>query len=399
MKLINISLLCTLFFLASCGENNETSENHQESEEAHTEESADAHSEGAEEAMLSQQQYDALNMKIDTLGSRLMTGFVEANGRLEVPPQNEATVTPVIGGNVVNINVIEGDVVKKGSVLASIEHPDIIKLQTDYMNVFNQLNFQEKEFQRQKKLYEAGVGSGATFQSAEAAYTSMKGQVSGMEAQLRQLNVNPEAVKKGNIQRQIPILSPIEGSVQEVNVKTGQFVQAQTNMFEIINTHHIHAELMVFEKDVAKLEVGQKIYLTVKSLPDTELTAEVLSIGKNFEQDAKALHVHAEIENQPENLVPGMYVRARIAVDDNRSIALPESAIAKNEDKFIAFTAEEEGDAWSFKPVQVLPGTQENEWITVSFLNELPAGTRFAFNNAYYLMAEMKKGEGGGHHH
>ena len=399
MKLINISLLCTLFFLASCGENNETAENHPESEEAHTEESADAHSEGVEEAMLSQQQYDALNMKIDTLGSRLMTGFVEANGRLEVPPQNEATVTPVIGGNVVKINVIEGDVVKKGSVLASIEHPDIIKMQTDYMNVFNQLNFQEKEFQRQKKLYEAGVGSGATFQSAEAAYTSMKGQVSGMEAQLRQLNVNPEAVKKGNIQRQIPILSPIEGAVQEVNVKTGQFVQAQTNMFEIINTHHIHAELMVFEKDVAKLEVGQKIYLTVKSLPDTELTAEVLSIGKNFEQDAKALHVHAEIENQPENLVPGMYVRARIAVDDNRSIALPESAIAKDEDKFIAFTAEEEGDAWSFKPVQVLPGTQENEWIAVNFLNELPAGTRFAFNNAYYLMAEMKKGEGGGHHH
>jgi len=399
MKLINISLWCTLFLLASCGEKNETAENHQESDEAHTEESAETHSEGVEEAMLSQQQYDALNMKIDTLGTRLMTGFVEANGRLEVPPQNEATVTPVIGGNVININVIEGDVVKKGSVLASIEHPDIIKMQTDYMNVFNQLHFQEKEFQRQKKLYEAGVGSGATFQSAEAAYTSMKGQVSGMEAQLRQLNVNPEAVKKGNIQRQIPILSPIEGAIQEVNVKTGQFVQAQTNMFEIINTHHIHAELMVFEKDVAKLEVGQKIYLTVKSLPGKDLTAEVLSIGKNFKRDSKTLHVHAEIENQPENLVPGMYVRARIAVDDNRSIALPESAIAKDEDKFIAFTAEEEGDAWSFKPVQVLPGTQENEWITVSFLSELPASTRFAFNNAYYLMAEMKKGEGGGHHH
>src|SRR5680860_664195 len=128
MNLINILLLCTLFFLASCGEKNETAENHQESDEAHTEESAETHTEEAvEEAMLSQQQYDALNMKIDTLGTRLMTGFVEANGRLEVPPQNEATVTPVIGGNVVNIKVIEGDVVKKGSVLASIEHPDIIK--------------------------------------------------------------------------------------------------------------------------------------------------------------------------------------------------------------------------------------------------------------------------------
>ncbi|WP_035916753.1 efflux RND transporter periplasmic adaptor subunit [Flavimarina sp. Hel_I_48] len=392
MKFINIALFCTLSFLVSCDENKKTAEIKKETTETNT-------AETAKEAMLSQQQYSSLNMKIDTLSTRLMTGFVEANGRLEVPPQNEATITPVIGGNVVNIKVIEGDNVKKGSVLASIEHPDIIKIQTDYMNASNQLNFQEKEFQRQQKLYNAGVGSGESFQRSEAEYTGMKGQVSGLEAQLRQLNVNPEAVKKGNIQRQIPILSPIEGAVQAVGVKIGQFVQAQTNMFEIINTDHVHAELIVFEKDVAKLKVGQKIYMTAESLPGTELTAEVLSIGKNFEQDVKALHVHAEIENQPENLVPGMYVRARIAVDDNRSMALPASAIVKDGERFITFTAEKEGDAWSFKPVEVIPGTEENEWVAVNFLNELPTGTRFAFNNAYYLMAEMKKGEGGGHHH
>lgn len=392
MKLVNISLLFTLLFFASCGEEKKPAESPQEE----TPKSNTAAP--VKEAMLSQQQYDALSMKIDTLGTRLMTGFVEANGELEVPPQNEATVTPVIGGNVANIRVIEGEKVKKGSVLASIEHPDIIKIQTDFINAVNQLNFQEKDFQRQQKLYNAGVGSGETFQRAEAAYTSMKGQVSGLEAQLIQLNVNPEAVKNGNIQRQIAILSPIEGAVLEVNVKTGQFVQAQTNMFEIINTHHIHAELLVFEKDVAKLEVGQKIYLTVESLPGKELTAAVLSISKNFERDSKTLHVHAEIENQHENLVPGMYVRARIAVDDNRSIALPESALAKDGDKFFVFTAEEEGDAWSFKPVEVIPGTEENGWVEIEPLKNLPEDTRFAYNNAYYLMAEMNKGEGGHSH-
>jgi cobalt-zinc-cadmium efflux system membrane fusion protein len=155
----------------------------------------------------------------------------------------------------------------------------------------------------------------------------------------------------------------------------------------------------VFEKDVAKIEVGQTVYFTVESYPGKELTAEILSISKNFEQDQKALHVHAEIIDKPENLIPGMYVRGKIAVEDNRSIALPESAITRDGDKFYAFTAEEEGDAWSFKPVQVIPGTEENEWITVNFLEDLPEDTRFALNNAYYLMAEMNKGEGGGHHH
>lgn len=391
MKLVNISLLFTLLLFASCGEEKEPAENPQETTQSNT-------AAPVKEAMLSQQQYNALDMKIDTLGTRLMTGFVEANGELEVPPQNEATVTPVIGGNVANIRVIEGEKVKRGTVLASIEHPDIIKIQTDYNNAVNKMNFQEKEFQRQKKLYDAGVGSGETFQRAEAAFESANGQVSGLEAQLRQLNINPAAIKNGNIQRQIPILSPIDGAVQAVNIKTGQFVQAQTNMFEIINTEHVHVDLLVFEKDVAKVKKGQTVKFSVESLPSTELTAEIISISQNFEQDPKALHVHAEIKNLPDNLVPGMYVRGKIAVDDNRSIALPESALAKDGDNFFAFTAEEEGDAWSFKPVEVIPRAEENGWIEIKFLKDFPGDTRFAYNNAYYLMAEMNKGKGGHSH-
>ena len=352
-----------------------------------------------EEAMLSQQQVDALDMRIDTLGTRLMSGFIEANGELEVPPQNEASVTPVVGANVADILVIEGQEVEKGEVLAYIEHPEIVKIQSDFINAYNQLQFQEKEFQRQQKLYGAGVGSGETFQRTEAQLQNARGQVAGLEAQLRQLNINPAEVRNGEIQQKIPVVSPIEGAVQEVNVKTGQFVPAQASMFEIINTHHVHVDLMVFEKDVAKVEEGQKVLFSVESLPGTELKAEILSISKNFEQDPKALHVHAEIKNKPENLVPGMYVRGKIAIHDERALALPESAIFKDGENFYAFTAEREGEAWSFRPVRIIPGTKEGDWVAVELLEEVPDEKKFALNNAYYLMAEMQKGEGGGHHH
>ena len=391
MRISKIAFLYPFLILMSCGDSDEEAQKENESPEQEA-------AAPVKEAMLSQQQFDALDMKIDTLATRLMSGFVEANGELEVPPQSEASVTPVIGGNVSRIRVIEGDEVERGSILAFIEHPDIIKMQTDYLNAVNELNFQQKEFNRQQRLYEAGVGSGETFQRSEAGLENAKGRVSGLEAQLRQLNVNPESVKNGNIQQQIPILSPIDGAVQAVNVKTGQFVQAQTNMFEIINTDHVHVDLRVFEKDVAKVEEGQKVYFTVESLPGKELTAEILSISKNFEQDPKALHVHAEIKDRPENLVPGMYVRGRIAVDDNRSIALPEGALAKDGGKYFAFTAEEEGDAWSFKPVEVRVGTEESGWVSVNLLQDVSEDTRFAYNNAYYLMAEMHKGEGGHSH-
>ena len=381
-----------VFLLLSCGEGGEK-EVAQEIESGEQ-----TGSNPIEEAMLSQQQFDALDMRIDTLSTRLMSGYVQANGELEVPPQSEATVTPVIGGNVTAIRVIEGDEVQRGDVLAYIEHPEIIQVQTQYMNAVNSLNFQEKEFNRQKKLYEAGVGSGETFQRAEAELESLKGQAVGLKAQLQQLNINPEVVRNGNIQQRIPILSPINGAVEAVKVKIGQFVQAQNEMFEIINTEDVHVDLLVFEKDVPKVEKGQKVFFTIESLPGIELEAEIISISKNFEQDPKAVHVHAEIINRPENLVPGMYVRGRIAVNKQQATALPESAIVREGEKYFVFTAEEEGKAWSFKPVEIVTGTNTGEWVEIKLLKNVPVDTRFAFNNSYYLMAEMQKGEGGHAH-
>src|SRR5690554_6669230 len=163
-KIYKILIVMVLTIFVSACENKEN-DNHSQSEEQKTEVNEE-HNE-SEEVMLSQQQFDDLKMKIDTLALRNMSGYVEANGTLEVPPQNEAAITTVIGANVVSIEVIEGDKVNKGQVVAYLSHPNIIKLQTDYLNAYSNSNFLKKNYQRQQKLYEAGVGSGANFQKAE----------------------------------------------------------------------------------------------------------------------------------------------------------------------------------------------------------------------------------------
>ncbi|MDT0690974.1 efflux RND transporter periplasmic adaptor subunit [Salegentibacter sp. F188] len=395
-SITSIFLLAFLTFssLISCKDSSEESEIHSDE---HTEEEEGGHAE-MEEAMLSQQQFDALGMKIDTLQERNMAGFVEANGQLEVPPQNEASVTTVVGANVIDIEIIEGDEVEKGQILAYISHPDIIQIQTDFLNASNQLKFQEKEFNRQKKLYDAGVGSGETFQRAEAELQNARGRVQGLKSQLQLLNLSSENIQEGNINQRIAIKSPIKGAVQEINVKTGQFVEAQTTMFEIVNTEDVHADLMVFERDISKIKVGQKVILTVESLGGMELNAEIISISKSFDRERKAVHVHAEINNRPENLIPGMYVRGRILVEESSTTALPEDAIGRDGENQFAFRAEREGDAWSFQPVKITTGTSSGGWVAVNFLSEVEPGTMFAYNNAYYLLAEMQKGEGGHSH-
>ncbi|MTI23098.1 efflux RND transporter periplasmic adaptor subunit, partial [Fulvivirga sp. RKSG066] len=370
----------------------------EEMQESHTEGEEGGHSEEEMGVVyLSDLKFNSLKMKLDSIPMRALSGVVEANGQLEVPPQYEATVTAILGANVTSIKVIEGDKVKRGQVLAYISHPNITQLQTNYVKAYSRLQYLEKEMQRQKRLYEEEVGSGKAYQETLADYQSIKGEVKGLEAQLRQLSINVKTVKEGDIYQNVPVVSPIDGNIEKVLIQVGQFVEPQTKMFMIVNTEHVHADLMVFEKDVYKVKEGQKISFTIESVPDSQLSAEIYSVGKKFEQNPKAVHVHAEIKSKEDFLIPGMYINGKIHTESKTVKALPEEAIIEEEGKPYIFLAEarkeEEGETeWEFRPIEIRTGVSNDGWVEINLLEPLPEGARVAWNNAYYLIAEMKKG-------
>ena len=404
-----VLLLAVSLSIVACSPHEHTPDghNHENTDEsghdAHEDSGHNDHEGGhKEEVHFSVQQFESLGMKVDTLPLRNLTSYVEVNGQLEVPPQNEAAVTAIIGANITSIKVIEGDKISKGQVLAYLSHPDLINIQTDYVNSWSQLEYLEKEYLRQKKLYEEKVASGKAFQKTQADYLSMKSNVKGYEAQLKLMGLNIDKIKQGEIYEQVPLTSPIDGYIRLVEVKTGQYVQPQTEMFEIVNIEHIHADLMVFEKDMQRVKKGQKVRFTIESLPDKELEATIYSVGKAFEQNPKAIHIHAEIENKEGLLIPGMYVRGRILTDDVQSYALPEEAIVREGDTHYIFTAEKEEDhgtpEWAFAPVEIIVGVKDGNWVEVKLLNPLEKETTIVWNNAYYIISEFKKAEAGHSH-
>ena len=392
--IVAIAFMATFF--ASCG--NKSAEGEEQGHDEHAQEGASPEEEAEEgEVHLSQLKYSSLGFKVDEIPTRPLSGVVEANGQLEVPPQHEATVTAILGANVTSIVVIEGDKVKKGQTLATLAHPNLSQLQTNYVRAYNQMQFLEKEYDRQKKLYEESVGSGKTFQQTQADYLSMKGEVKGYEAQLRQLSLNVEKIQRGDIYQNVPVVSPIDGYIEKVEVQIGQFVDPQKTMFMIVNNDHIHADLMVFEKDVYKVKKGQDIFFTVESVPGATLKAKIYSVGKQFEQNPKAVHVHAEIDKKEDFLIPGMYINGKIHTGEKPVLALPESAIIEEDGKpyiFIANAPHQEGDEmeWGFKAIEIRTGLVDEGWVEIKLLEPLPKGTKVAWNNAYYLISEMKKG-------
>ena len=386
-----------LFSLSSCKQEKNGKEGHDETASKENGGAYPEESIGLEGQILylSQQKFEAMGLKVDSLPVKSLKGLVEANGMLEVPPQNEAAITAVIGANVISIKVIEGDKVSKGSILGYLSHPDLIKLQTDYSNAYNRLIYLEKEYNRQKRLYEAEVASGRKFQETESDYNSMKGMVKGLESQLQLLGLNLDYLRNGNVYNQVPVVSPINGYVEKVNIKIGQFIQQQTEMFEIINTEHVHADLMIFEKDVSKIKEGQTVELIIESQPDANLSAIIYSVGKTFEKSPKAVHVHAEIENKQGNLFPGMYLTGKIATSENKVTALPEEAVITENGKSYIFTAKKvtESEEWALSPLNVTTGQTDNGWVEIKLLKPLKTGEKIVWDKAYYLISEMKKGE------
>lgn len=344
---------------------------------------------------LTAQQFNALGMKVDTLSKRNFSSVVVANGQLEVLPQNEASVTAIIGANISSIDVFEGKRVKQGQVLAYLSHPNLLNLQTQYLNSWNQLQYADKEYQRQKRLYEEQVGSGKDFQKVQADFLSLTGEVKNLEAQLKLLKLDPEKIKLGDIFEQVPVISPINGFIEKVNVKTGQYVEPQMQLFEVINNDHIHADLMVFEKDVYKVKEGQNVTFSIESLPGETLSAKIFAVGKSFEQNPKAVHVHAEIENKKGLLISGMYITGRISTENDYSYALPEGAIINEDGKSVIFLSEKDKSNWKFEPLEVITGQQEDGFVEIKLLSPLKKGPLVTKNNAYYLLSEMKKSETG----
>ena len=189
--------------------------------------------------ILNANQREALDLQLGTFQMRNLTTVVKSNGQLVVPPASSADVTAVIGGNVKSINVFHGDKVFKGQQLAVLEHPDYITLQEDFAAISSSLEFVEKEYKRQKELFENNVGAGRDYQKTKSEFTTAKAKYEGLKSRLKLLNLSPQKVKNGEISSTIIIKSPINGFINEVNIKVGTYVDAKDILFEITDNDAI----------------------------------------------------------------------------------------------------------------------------------------------------------------
>src|SRR5690606_11521970 len=108
----------------------------------------------------------------------------------------------------------------------------------------------------------------------------------------------PNTLTKSNISSVVSIYSPVNGYVTTVNVNIGKYVTPQDVICEIVNTEHLHAELTVFEKDISKISVGQKITFYLVNESSKARTATVYLINHQISAD-RTIRIHAHFDADP----------------------------------------------------------------------------------------------------
>lgn len=395
-KYINIYTTLTLLFFAitvtSCGSKVEEvkQDEHQEGE----------HHEDENSVELTDEQAKTVNITLGKIELKSLSGAIKVNGMLDVPPQNLVSISVPMGGFLKSTELLQGMKVSKGQVIAVLQNADYIQLQQDYVDNKSQLEFLEAEYKRQQELAKENVNSQKIVLQSKTQYQSMLAKVSGLKSKLSLLGINSNQIESGNFQSTITLTAPISGYVTQVNVNIGMFVNPSDVMFKIVDTEHLHAELTVFEKDVPKLKIGQKVRFTLAN-ESVERVATVYLIGREIGED-RTVRIHCHLDKEDGELLPGMYLKAYVEAGTQSLTALPNDAIVTFEGNnyiFISVPSDEKGTQ-HFRMVQVIKGVSELGYTEIQLPKDINTESSIVINGAYDILAKLKNSEEeGGHSH
>lgn len=331
-------------------------------------------------------QFQSSAMEIASPTEQDFNVTVKSSGKIDVPPQNRAKVTTFMGGYVKSTTLLVGDKVKKGQALLVLQSTEFLDIQRDYMEVAEQLTFLKSEYDRQKTLFDEKITSQKNYLKAESEFRRAKAMHQSLRAKLVLLNINPKNVEKGILTSTITIFSPISGDIVIMNANVGMYIAPSDMILEIVDTDHLHLELAVFEKDILKVKVGQKINFKVPEATNAVFNAEVHLVGKSIEGNDRTINVHAHLDDAiKQKLLTGMFVEANIITDSKKGLAIPADALLTENNKNYVLLLDNQKNGYSFKKVSVTIGEKSEKFIEITQPSEINADSKILTKGVFDL--------------
>ncbi|ADV50763.1 efflux transporter, RND family, MFP subunit [Cellulophaga algicola DSM 14237] len=367
-----IAITGVLTLLISCGSKEKTSVSKEKN---------------SEYIEITMEQFNKNNMELGTFKEQDFPKIVSATGMIDVPPENKASVSATMGGYIKTTPLLIGDTVKKGQLLVTLENPEFVTIQQEYMELNEQLMYLKSEYDRQETMIAEKITSQKSFLKAESDYKTSIARRNGLKKQLEMLHISTANAAQGNFTAIASIYAPIAGSISKTFVSMGSYVSPASPILEIINNDHIHLELSVFEKDIMSIKKDQKIEFEIPEVSDQEYSGEVHLVGNSIDEN-RTIKIHGHIEDESKyKFISGMFVSSRIITSTEKRLALPSEAIVPIDDiDYVLVLVKKENDTYYFHQEEVKQNGNFEGFSLIENTNDFKQNTKFLTKGVFNLL-------------
>lgn len=367
---------------------------------------------------LTDEQMKAIGIELGHIEPRGITSSFKVNGVLEVPNQFKAKVTSSFNGIVRTLTIVPGSLVQKGQSIGTIVNPDLVNMQQQYLTVNTKLNLAKLEYDRQKTLVTGNAGARKNLQQAESDLKTLDTEKDALYTQLSTLGISPESVASGKITSSLAVRAPVTGTVSKVSAEIGTYTDANTVIAEIVNNDRLQAKLFMYEKDLPKIHLNQRIRFNITNNPAREHQAVINAIGTAFEDGSTTIAVRAAVLGDKKGMIEGMSINAMVNVGNAVVPSLPDEAIVTYQGQdYIFVQVSEQGDAekkpseakekpakssvtaaeaneqkeprLSFKRVKVVKGASNMGYTEIKLLEQISPTAKVITKGAFFALGKM----------
>lgn len=258
---------------------------------------------------------------------------IRVQGNIET--DQDVLLTAEMGGLVTSIKVKEGQTVRKGQVIATIDR-EILNANAE--EIESQLSYAEYMLSKQEELSKRGVGSEFELRTAQ-------NQVNSLKAKKKSLNSQ---------RRKATITAPFSGIIDDVFAKKGQMAGPQTPIVRLVNNSTVNLIASLSEKHITRVKVGTMMTVTFPNYSDTSVQLYVTSIGNYINPTNRTFYVRSTINNNT-FLIPNML--AEVAITDYKvenGFVIPSKSILKDQDNNdYVFAAKKAGEEYVVQKINV----------------------------------------------
>jgi len=263
-----------------------------------------------------------------TATSQTLKNELDFYGKITADNNKSIDVYPLVGGNVVKVNVELGDYVKKGQVLAVIKSTDIADFEKQMIDAKSDLVVAKNNLKSTQELFEGKL-------NAERDVLEAKSQVEKAQSQLNRVQETYKIynIKAGSIYE---VTAPISGFIIQKSINQDMLLRndRSENIFDIAEISEVWAIANVNESDINKVKLGIDADVTTLSYPDKVFKGKVDKIFNIIDPDTKAMKARIKLQNKDFLLKPDMNANIKLSFNEDRSmIAIPSSAIIFDKSK------------------------------------------------------------------